>query len=105
MVSADVIIGSGRTVFGLAAGSSPPEDLSALLSRPAWQTDALCREYRDVAFVPARGQPSGPAKAVCDRCLCRAECLAYALDDPLAGVLCGTTGPERAALRKAPAAA
>lgn len=78
----------------LAALDAPP--------RPAWQRDALCREHPDVDYFSAK-RPD-PAKAVCQRCLCRAECLQWALDDPAldAGdaILGGLTVAERRALRR-----
>jgi WhiB family redox-sensing transcriptional regulator len=62
--------------------------------------DALCLEHPEVEFFPGRGESSAPAKALCARCLCRAECLAYALVDPdLVGVWGGTSPRERAQLR------
>ena len=44
-----------------------------------WQRDAACREHPGVEFFIERGESSEPARAVCGRCLVRAECLDYAL--------------------------
>ncbi len=41
------------------------------------------------------------ARAICARCSCRAECLAYALADlDLLGIWAGTTTAERRKMRK-----
>jgi WhiB family transcriptional regulator, redox-sensing transcriptional regulator len=47
--------------------------------RPAWQADALCLEYPDVAFFPEPGESTEPAKAICARCLVAEECGAWAV--------------------------
>ena len=58
--------------------------------RPAWQRDALCREYDDVTWFPAKGESLEPAKEVCARCPCRQECRAWAIEtDASAGVWAG----------------
>jgi WhiB family redox-sensing transcriptional regulator len=65
--------------------------------RPAWQADALCAEpaYADLAWFPERGQPTAPAKAVCARCLVRAECLAFAVENGITeGVWGGLVGRQ-----------
>ena len=69
--------------------------------RPSWQKDALCHEYRHVNFFPKLGEPTEPAKQVCDRCAVKAECLAYALDDNdiTAGIWGGTSNKQRKQLR------
>lgn len=74
--------------------------------RPAWQADALCREHPEVTWFPERGEPAGPAKAVCQGCLVRSECLAWAMEqDPaLEGVWGGLTTKERAVERRGMAA-
>lgn len=46
--------------------------------------DALCVEYPDVEFFVERGQHAEPAKAICRRCLVRAECLDYAITHGIA---------------------
>ena len=58
--------------------------LQSQLERAApWRRDALCAEpgYGLVMFFPAKGAPARVAKALCARCLVRAECLAFALTD------------------------
>ena len=72
-----------------------------LAGRPAWHRDALCLEYPLVDFLPDRGQPSAPAKAVCAACLVRDECLAVGLaDSSLVGVWGGLSGGQRRELRR-----
>ncbi|MGH9015579.1 MAG: WhiB family transcriptional regulator [Acidimicrobiia bacterium] len=60
--------------------------------------DALCVEdaYADVDFFPERGVSLNPCRAVCARCLVRAECAAYAFQHEIEfGVWGGTTGEQR----------
>ena len=81
------------------------EDLLAAVAanRPAWHADALCREHPEVSWFSERGEPMGPAKDVCSRCLVLAECTAWALDQDqsLAGIWGGTTAPQRKRMREA----
>lgn len=77
-------------------------DVLALLGyrRPAWQADALCKEYPLLPWFPSKGQSPTPALKVCHCCLVRPECAAWAMTDPsLVGVLGGTTGKDRRASR------
>lgn len=67
-----------------------------MTSRPAWQDDALCREYPDVNFFPERGEDVAPAKGVCSRCAVRAECADYAIRlGERHGIWGGLSGIER----------
>ncbi len=71
--------------------------------RPSWQADALCREYRHLAWHPVRGQHPTPALEVCGACSVRPECLAWAMADQtldIAGVLGGMTANARIAARR-----
>ena len=81
------------------------EDLLAAVAanRPAWHADALCREHPDVSWFVERGEPLGPAKDICSRCLVLAECTSWALDQDasLAGIWGGTTAPQRKRMRAA----
>lgn len=73
------------------------------LDRPPWHADALCREHPEVRFFPAKGEHGvvRAARLVCGRCLCRDECLAFALaDSSLVGVWGGTTARQRAVMRR-----
>ena len=66
------------------------------LGPPAWAAYASCKEHTELHFVPGRGDPIEPLKAICRRCLVHQECLAYALaDQTLVGVWGGTTERER----------
>jgi WhiB family transcriptional regulator, redox-sensing transcriptional regulator len=67
-----------------------------------WQDSAACRDIGAEAFFPDKG-PSPVAKATCDHCPVRAECLDYALAFERtgylpAGIFGGLTGTERADL-------
>lgn len=71
-----------------------------------WKDEGACSEVSDPdIFFPERGQGAKAAKAICNRCPVRAECLAYALatvapaDD--FGVWGGTSPQERQRIRKA----
>lgn len=64
---------------------------------PAFHADAACREHPAAVFADT-GRPKAlaAARAVCDGCLVRTECLTAALADPtLVGVLGGTSRRER----------
>ena len=76
--------------------------------RPEWMDDGARIEHPEVQFVP----PQPDQRAACRRrpghlcgCLCRAECLDYALaDNTLLGIWAGTTTAERRKLRRQQAA-
>lgn len=72
-----------------------------------WHRDAACREHPEINFFPERGEPVDPAKAVCGRCLVRAECLndALAQPKPVGGIWGGTSERERRQLRRTRTAA
>ena len=83
-------------------------DFEALVARPAWMRDALCREYPASWWFPGRGQilEMQAAKNVCSRCLVASECAAYAaqtdveLHGWLAGVWAGESRSARNKTRK-----
>ena len=64
--------------------------------------------FTDRGFIPANPsteQNADEARAICGRCLCRAECAEYALADPtLLGIWAGSTTAERRMLRRRSAA-
>lgn len=70
--------------------------------------DGACLEHPELEFIPAipiTEQNADEARAICSRCLCRDECLDYALADPtLVGIWAGTTTVERPKLRRQQAA-
>ena len=70
--------------------------VEAVGTRPAWQADALCREYRDVDWF---ADQHAAAKSICERCLCRAECRTAGEQEH--GVWGATNSRERARLRRA----
>ena len=76
--------------------------------RPAWMADGACLEHPEIQFVPANPvseQHALEARTICGRCLCRAECLDYALGDPtLVGIWAGTTTADRRRMRRQRAA-
>ncbi len=88
-------------------GTLPSELLELLEAKPAWWDDAPCREHPGVNFFPntraaTTVQAVATAKSVCERCLVRADCLAWALAAPPTqddGIFGGTTPAERKALR------
>lgn len=79
-------------------------DQTVLPPRPAWMADGACREHPEVQFIPLSPRTeehADEARAICRRCLCRAECRAYALADPdLLGIWGGTTTVERRVMRR-----
>lgn len=66
--------------------------------------DGLCREpgYSRINFFSKSYQEAALAKALCERCLVRADCLAFALDGDEAGVWGGTTDIERRGMPRKP---
>lgn len=67
-----------------------------------WMDSALCREvgYLDL-FFPEPGGSSQPAKRICRQCPVKAECLQYAMDNPMTGVYGGTSVEDRKQLARA----
>ncbi len=65
----------------------------------AWRRRAACRGLASGIFYPASDEEATEAKAVCDGCPVREECLAYALAArEKHGVWGGLTERERARL-------
>jgi WhiB family redox-sensing transcriptional regulator len=70
--------------------------------RPAWQRRAACRG-KGAATSWFDGSPEAleAARAVCEGCSVRTECLQFALDDrTIVGCWGGTTDAERRRMRK-----
>lgn len=95
---------------GLLAGfDGTPDDMADLLGdiderlrRPAWQRRAACRSLDPATFYPTSAQGSATAKAVCEACPARSDCLAHALERPeLDGIWGGMTPGERLPLQEA----
>lgn len=65
----------------------------------------MCRGLDPDMFFPERGGPIREAKAVCQACAVRVECLEYALDrGEKFGIWGGTSERERRQLRRTRAA-
>lgn len=70
--------------------------LAQLEDRPTWMAHADCRDLDPRLFYPVRGQPTGPAKQVCQACPVRQACLEYALANrEKHGIWGGTTVRDR----------
>jgi WhiB family redox-sensing transcriptional regulator len=72
-----------------------------LLQPVEWQSGARCVEVDPEIFFPERGGSSRAARAVCDLCKVRADCLEYALNNKEQfGIWGGTSERERRRIRK-----
>jgi WhiB family redox-sensing transcriptional regulator len=75
-----------------------PPELERLSSLPYFE-QAACRGVDPALFFPERGDPTGPAKAVCAGCVHKLECLALGLGEHF-GIWGGTSERERRSLRQ-----
>ena len=67
----------------------------------AWQQHALCAQTDPEAFFPDKGGSTREAKAVCQACQVREDCLEYALaNDERFGIWGGMSERERRRLRR-----
>ena len=67
----------------------------------AWQAEALCAQTDPEAFFPEKGGSTREAKAVCQACQVREDCLEYALaNDERFGIWGGMSERERRRLRR-----
>jgi WhiB family redox-sensing transcriptional regulator len=72
-----------------------------LLQPVEWQSWARCVEVDPEIFFPERGGSSRAARAVCDLCEVRTDCLEYALNNKEQfGIWGGTSERERRRIRK-----
>jgi WhiB family redox-sensing transcriptional regulator len=79
---------TGYVPYGLIVGGLPCPEW--------WHADALCAETDPDAWFPEKGGTTKDAKAICEQCLVRVECLTYALDHhPQHGVWGGASERER----------
>jgi hypothetical protein len=77
-----------------------PIGLEEVVHRPAWMTDAACRDEPMSTFFVERGGSMARARALCAGCTVAGECLDYAMaDEDLDGFWAGTSGRERRRLR------
>lgn len=97
MTSAD-----SRTASAADYHLAPPA-LADYLTRPEWHARAACIGMHPSLFFDT-GRNINPAKAVCNRCPVRAECLQWALENPemsRQGVWGGVGERARRKLRRA----
>ena len=82
---------------------APPEFVTLLFSpRPDWFLRAACRGADPDLFFTERGEPTGGAKATCDLCPVRSECLEHALlTREKFGIWGGKSERERRKIRQA----
>lgn len=67
-----------------------------------WTRQARCAETDPEVFYPLKGESAKPAKAICEECEVRAQCLAYAIRaDEEHGIWGGLSRAERVRLRDA----
>lgn len=68
---------------------------------PRWSDSANCRGVDVSLFYPERGEPVDEAKAICDGCVVRDQCLEYALArGEKHGIWGGKAERERRILRR-----
>jgi WhiB family redox-sensing transcriptional regulator len=92
-VTIDVGNEIGGTGFGRTEVRTAADALGLHGLRSPWMRDAACREHPETTFFSSLGEPSEPARTVCQRCLVPDECLAFALEhDERNGVWCGLYG-------------
>jgi len=82
-------------VVPLPGGGVVPADAA----REVWAS-ALCAQVDPELFFPSKGEPTGPAKAVCAACPVTALCLATFGPLVADGVVGGLSARERQALRR-----
>lgn len=76
-------------------------DVSILGERPSWERKAACRGKGCNLWFTSSTEDLEAARAVCEPCSVRRECLAYALSDrTLEGIWAGTTEADRRRMRK-----
>ena len=89
----------------VVAFSSADDLLAQFIRRPAWHEQAACRGMGAAMFFPGLGgnRQVAEARAVCESCPVRAECLDEALADPNLdhGIRAGMTERARTAHRRA----
>lgn len=75
-------------------------EFARIFKPPAWHADAACRERPELEFVPRRAASMETLK-LCESCLVRRECLAYALErEELTGIWGGATSERREVARE-----
>lgn len=70
-------------------------------TRKDWHRRANCRGVDPGLFFPAKGDPTSAAKAVCEGCVAREDCLAHALAvNEKYGIWGGLSTRERILIRR-----
>jgi WhiB family redox-sensing transcriptional regulator len=72
---------------------------TSTLSTLEWSVDARCAQTDPEIFFPEKGGSTKDAKAVCRRCVVRAECLLAHLGEPF-GIWGGHSERDRRQLKK-----
>ena len=77
------------------------DDFAHFIAPPAeWMRHAACRHHPTRLWFPERGEPTHPAKNICNTCPVRQQCLDYALEIPnCVGIWGGTSGRQRREIR------
>ena len=77
-------------------------NVTGLALRPSWHRRAACRGKGTDWWFPSHGGINDAARAVCEACPVRRECLSFALEAPeaLAGIWAGTSERERRRMRR-----
>jgi WhiB family redox-sensing transcriptional regulator len=66
-----------------------------------WQEQGICTQTNPDSFHPAEGGNNVRAKDVCrHQCPVRADCLCFALDNPVTGIWGGTSENERRRIKQ-----
>ncbi len=92
------ILGEGPLTWSEA---SDVDEFTRVDGPLAWQQQALCAQTDPEAFFPEKGGSTREAKAVCQSCQVREQCLEYALvNDERFGIWGGLSERERRRLRR-----
>jgi WhiB family redox-sensing transcriptional regulator len=77
------------------------DDDTFIPNRPRWMARARCRGLGTSAFFGDSPEETETARAVCELCPTRTECLEFALADrSLQGIWAGTDDAERRKIRR-----
>ena len=88
---------SSRVSAGLDGEATSATDFAA----QTWRLDAACQGVSADLFYPEKGGSTREAKAVCQACPVRIQCLDFALaNGERFGIWGGTSEPERRLLRR-----
>lgn len=73
--------------------------LEALRKREPWMTQAACQTHPPHLWFPTRGEPTRPAKTICNTCPVQTNCLHYGINEHH-GIWGGLSEHERDTYRK-----